>query len=66
MPSYHIWVRAEDDEKWQAIADKPAWLHEHLSGDESSVINATMNDAVMRRTIELLQETTYTGPEATA
>lgn len=30
MPSYHIWVRKEDEAAWQAIADKPAWLHTQL------------------------------------
>lgn len=30
MPKVTIWIRKEDEAKWQAIADKPEWLHEHL------------------------------------
>ena len=31
MPKVTIWIRKEDYDKWQAIADKPAWLHKHLN-----------------------------------
>lgn len=31
MPKVTIWIRKEDEAKWQAIKDKPEWLHEHLS-----------------------------------
>lgn len=33
MPSVHIWIKKDDWDKWQAIADKPEWLHEHLNAD---------------------------------
>lgn len=32
MPHYNIWIRAEDDEKWQALENRSEWLHKHLSG----------------------------------
>lgn len=32
MPRVTIWIRNDDYDKWLAIADKPAWLHEHLNG----------------------------------
>lgn len=31
MPRYNIWIREEDVTKWQAIQDRPQWLHEHLN-----------------------------------
>lgn len=31
MPRVNIYIRNEDEAKWQAIADKPEWLHEHLN-----------------------------------
>lgn len=32
MPRVNIWIRKEDEQKWDAIADKPAWLHCVLNG----------------------------------
>jgi hypothetical protein len=31
MPKVTIWVRNEDYPKWQAIEDKPEWLHDHIN-----------------------------------
>ena len=31
MPHRNIWIRKEDLAAWDAIEDKPAWLHRHLS-----------------------------------
>lgn len=33
MPSYHIWIRKEDEAKWKAIENKPEWLRVHLNAD---------------------------------
>lgn len=33
MPEVHIWVRKEDWAQWQAITDKPAWLHSKINED---------------------------------
>jgi hypothetical protein len=30
MPRYNIYVRQEDAAIWQAINDKPEWLHQNL------------------------------------
>ena len=32
MPRVNIYIRKEDEDKWNAIANKPEWLHEHLNG----------------------------------
>lgn len=29
----HVWVKKEDRDLWNAIVDKPAWLHAHLNGE---------------------------------
>lgn len=34
MPSYHIWIKKEDDEKWRAIDDRPKWISERLNEPE--------------------------------
>lgn len=31
MPRVNIYIRNEDEAKWKSIADKPAWLHEHIT-----------------------------------
>lgn len=31
MPRYNIWIREEDNEKWQALENKADWLHFHLN-----------------------------------
>jgi SPX domain protein involved in polyphosphate accumulation len=31
LPRVTIWIRQEDYDKWQAIENKPEWLHEHLN-----------------------------------
>jgi hypothetical protein len=31
MPRVTIWIREKDFATWQAIDDKPKWLHKHLN-----------------------------------
>lgn len=31
----HIWIRKEDLPKWQAIANKPEWLHTMINKEIS-------------------------------
>lgn len=31
MAKVTIWIRKEDEEKWNAIENKPAWLHEQIN-----------------------------------
>lgn len=33
MPKVTIWIRNEDVSKWETIANRPEWLHEHLGID---------------------------------
>lgn len=33
MPNYTIYVKQEDDEQWQKIANRTAWIHDHLKGE---------------------------------
>lgn len=28
-----LWVKKEDRDIWDSIADRPAWLHAHLNGE---------------------------------
>jgi hypothetical protein len=32
MPRVNIYIRNDDAPKWDSIADKPAWIHDHLNG----------------------------------
>lgn len=34
MPRATIWIRKEDWPAWEAIQDKPEWLHERLTATE--------------------------------
>jgi len=34
MPNKTVYIRNDDLDKWDAIKDKPEWLHNHLSIDE--------------------------------
>ena len=34
MPKVTIWIKNEDLDKWNAIADRPAWIHENLIKEE--------------------------------
>lgn len=34
MPDVKIYIRSEDWNKWQAISNKPEWLHTHLNEDD--------------------------------
>lgn len=34
MPDVRMYIRSEDWDKWQAIENKPEWLHEHLNAKE--------------------------------
>lgn len=40
MPSYHIWIKKEDDATWRAIENKPEWLHERLNETNQVWANA--------------------------
>lgn len=40
MPKYTIYIKNEDDPKWQAIADKPEWLQVALN---TSVVEMAIN-----------------------
>lgn len=40
MPKYTIYIKNDDDAKWQAIADKPEWLHVALN---TSVVEMAIN-----------------------
>lgn len=31
MGKHTIYIKNDDEPKWQAISNKPEWLHEHLS-----------------------------------
>lgn len=31
MPKVTIWIRVEDEQKWNSIPDKPKWLHQNLN-----------------------------------
>lgn len=31
MPRVDIWIRKEDEAKWNAIKDRPEWLHHMLN-----------------------------------
>jgi hypothetical protein len=33
MPHANIWIRVEDWDKWQALPDKPDWIHRNLAVD---------------------------------
>jgi len=33
MPRVNIWIRVEDVDKWNAIKNRPEWLHEKLNED---------------------------------
>lgn len=33
MPRVNIYIRNEDQAKWDAIDNKPEWLHEHLNSN---------------------------------
>lgn len=56
MPSKHIWVREEDLPAWEAIKDKPRWVHESLNpadGTPKSVsIRLTKKDLVSEVMLE--------------
>lgn len=63
MPKVTIYIRNDDYPKWQAIADKPEWLHEHLNG---SFIN---HDFIINETLKaqrIVSDPTYTDAEDTA
>jgi hypothetical protein len=81
MPKVTIWIRKEDEDKWNAIADKPEWLHEHLQrpymqakfGEKIPVpefpndkFGWVVTDNEGRLVHEILDEPTYTDPEQTA
>lgn len=52
MPKVTIWIRVADEAKWEAIENKPEWLHEHLSYYDESIVNR------QRRIHEELSSTT--------
>lgn len=74
MPKVTIWIRNEDYDKWKAIDNKPAWLHEHLNGEDgvlgssqpqvlSPQADAMLNADVLRDRID---EPKLTPPEEAA
>lgn len=46
MPHVNLWIRNIDWDKWNAIEDKPAWLHLALNGTDVPVINKAIKERV--------------------
>lgn len=42
-----IYIREDDESKWQAIADKSEWLHKFLNSEEAVIdlLHHKLNDA---------------------
>jgi hypothetical protein len=62
MPKVTIWIKNEDMDKWNDIADRPAWLHKHLQGQ----FNVTYNKVKEILDSGALDEPTYTDMEDVA
>lgn len=38
MPHVNIWIRKEDLDKWNAVGDKPGWIHSNLNKQPISIV----------------------------
>lgn len=63
MPSYHIWIRKEDEAKWKAIENKPEWLHEHLNLEMLTLGMEMEAETEMMASKVWVDEPTVTPPE---
>ncbi len=47
MPRVNIWIRKEDEKQWNAIEDKPAWIHSVLNGNVLAIesISKILNES---------------------
>lgn len=51
MPKVTIWIRNEDYDKWDAIKDKPEWLHEHINTPTSEFGTMTFKPNTMPKKV---------------
>lgn len=53
MPRKDIWVRKEDLEKWNAIENKPRWLHGHLNKESGNLYSSAGIKAIGEQFLSL-------------
>lgn len=61
-----IWIQKEDREKWDAIQDKPKWLHEHLNPEPLTLGMEMEAETEMKASKIWVSEPTVTPPEEVA
>lgn len=49
----HIWIRKENEEKWEAVADKSDWVNRKISEDDAIIISASMGPTPVARSKEI-------------
>lgn len=54
----HLWIRKEDEAAWNAIKDRPEWLHEQLRDKSFIGLGDLVDDSVETSTYEGMRRIT--------